>query len=215
MVTRSMGEVRADYISAMGQELGANFYELHRKLVELHILWQQYRQLFGEATDTVHLLNRTAGLFFKIVQDELWDSVLLGVSRMTDPPGTGKFKNLTLQSLSPLITDCALRAEAQHLCAKAVAAAEFAREHRNKRIAHQDHNYLSDRNSTSLSGISRTLVENMLAALRDVLNHLDNYFRDTTVMYEHFVDESGARLLVNKLRRLERLQGTSTKKNAP
>ena len=38
MVTRSMDEVRADYISAMGQELGANFYELYRELVELHVL---------------------------------------------------------------------------------------------------------------------------------------------------------------------------------
>lgn len=215
MVTRSMDEVLADYISAMGQELGANFYELYRELVELHVLWQQYRQLFGDTTDTVHLLNRTAGLFFKIVQDELWDSVLLGVSRMTDPPGTGKNKNLTVQSLSPFITDSALRVEAQDLCTKAVAAAEFAREHRNKRIAHQDHNYLSNRNSNPLSGISRAAVENMLAALRDVLNRLDNHFRDTTVMYEHFVDDSGARLLVKKLSRLERLQGTSVTEDAP
>lgn len=208
MVTRSMDEVRADYISTMGQELGANFYVLYRELVELHVLWQQYRQLFGESTDTVQLLNRTAGLFFKIVQDELWDSVLLGVSRMTDPPSTGKKKNLTVLSLSQLITDSALRAEVQDLCTKAVTAAEFAREHRNKRIAHQDHNYLSNRNSNPLSGISRAAVEDMLAALRDVLNRLDNHFRDSTVLYEQFVDDSGARLLVHKLSRLEQIQGS-------
>lgn len=202
-----MDEVRADYISAMGPELGANFYELHRELVELHVLWQQYRELFGDTTDTVQMLNRTAGLFFKIVQDELWDSVLLGVSRMTDPPGTGKHKNLTVQSLSPLITDSALRVETQDFCTKAVAAAEFAREHRNKRIAHQDHNYLSNRNSNPLSGISRAAVESMLAALRDVLNHLDNRLRDNTVLYERFIDDSGARLLIQKLSKLERLQG--------
>lgn len=38
MVTRSMDEVRSEYMSSMGQELGASFYELHRKLVELHVL---------------------------------------------------------------------------------------------------------------------------------------------------------------------------------
>lgn len=209
MVTRSMDEVRSEYISAMGQELGASFYELYRKLVELHVLWQQYRQLFGDDPDTVHLLNRTSGLFFKIVQDELWDSVLLGVSRMTDPPTTGKKKNLTIQSLPPLISDAKLQGEVQDLCDKALVAAEFAREHRNKRIAHQDHDYLSNRNSDPLSGISRTLVEEMLAALRAVLNRLDLHFRDSTVMYEDFVDESGARLLVQKLRKLERLQGAA------
>jgi hypothetical protein len=206
MITRSMDEIRAEYISSMGEELGASFYELYRKLVELHVLWQQYRQLFGDDAETVHLLNRTAGLFFKIVQDELWDSVLLGVSRMTDPPATGKNKNLTIQSLPPLITDLALRAEVRSLCDKAVDSAEFAREHRNKRIAHQDHNYLSNRGSDPLSGISRALVEQMLAALRAVLNRLELHFRDSTVMYEDFVDESGARLLVHKLRKLERLQ---------
>ncbi|KUF32819.1 hypothetical protein [Xanthomonas phaseoli] len=206
MTTRSMDEIRAEYISSMGEELGASFYELYRKLVELHILWQQYRQLFGDDTGTVHLLNRTAGLFFKIVQDELWDSVLLGVSRMTDPQATGKKRNLTIQSLPPLITDLVLRTELQSLCDKALDSAEFAREHRNKRIAHQDHNYLSNRGSDPLSGISRALVEQMLAELRAVLNRLEQHFRDSTVMYEDFVDESGARLLVHKLRKLERLQ---------
>lgn len=193
----------------MGQELGASFYELYRKLVELHVLWQQC-QLFGDDPDTVHLLNRTSGLFFKIVQEELWDSVLLGVSRMTDPPTTGKKKNLTIQSLPPLISNTELQGEVQNLCDKALVAAEFAREHRNKRIAHQDHDYLRSRNSDPLSGISRTLVEEMLAVLRAVLNRLDLHFRDSTVMYEDFADESGARLLVHRLRKLERLQGVAT-----
>ena len=208
-----MDEVRADYISAMGEELGASFYELYRKLVELHVLWQQYRQLFGDDADTVHLLNRTSGLFFKIVQDELWDSVLLGVSRMTDPSATGRNKNLTIQSLPPLIVDSTLQSELYELCDKAVSAAEFAREHRNKRIAHQDHDYLSNRSSNPLGGISRTLVEEMLATLRVVLNRLDSHFRDTTVMYQDFVDDSGARLLVHKLKKLERLQAAAA--NAP
>lgn len=90
--------------------------------MELHVLWQQYRQLFGDDPDTVHLLNRTSGLFFKIVQDELWDSVLLGVSRMTDPPATGKKRNLTIQSLLPLISDTEVQGEVGDLCDKALVA---------------------------------------------------------------------------------------------
>ena len=209
MTTRSADEVRAGYITSMGDELGASFYELYRKLVELHVLWQQYRQLFGSDPETVQLLNRTAGLFFKVVQDEIWDSVLLGVSRMTDPPATGRNKNLTIHSLPALVSDHVLSQKVQDLCAVAVTAAEFAREHRNKRIAHQDHNYLSNRSSNPLSGISRERVEAMLDALRAVMNRLDNHFRDSTVMYQDFVDDTGARLLVHKLRKLERLQADS------
>lgn len=206
MTTRSMDEVLADYISAMAPELGTSFFALHRKLVELHMLWQQYRQLFGSDPETVHLLNRTSGLFFKVVQDELWDSVLLGISRMTDPSKTGKKKNLTLQSLPELISDPALRTEVATLCDRATEEASFAREHRNKRIAHQDHDYLSDRAANSLNGISRERVETMLAALRAVLNRLNLHFCDSTTMYETFVDDSGAKLLIHKLKELERLK---------
>lgn len=205
MTSRTSEEVRNEYLQSMGFELGMHFFELYRKLVELHVVWQQYRQLFGKDDETIRLLNRTAGLFFKIVQDELWDSVLLGISRMTDPPATGKNKNLTVLSLPPLIENDALKNEVEKLCEAARTQAKFAREHRNKRIAHQDHDYLTDRSSNPLSGVSRALVEDMLDSLRNVLNRLDLHFRDSTVMYQNFVDESGALVLVNKLRRMERL----------
>lgn len=205
MATQSIDEVRDGYVAAMGTELGTHFFVLYRKLVELHIIWQQYRQLFGTDAETIQLVNRTAGLFFKIVQDVLWDSVLLGVSRMTDPAATGKNKNLTVFCLLPLIEDDVLRTEVEELCEEALIHAKFAREHRNKRIAHQDHNYHMDRSSHQLSGVSRALVENMLSSLRKVLNRIDHHFRNTTVMYQDFIDESGARVLVNKLKRMERI----------
>ncbi|MDR6236777.1 hypothetical protein [Pseudomonas oryzihabitans] len=192
------------FVESMGQELGVTFYHLHTRLIELHIVWQQYRQLFADSEDTIELLNRTAGLFFKIVQDELWDSVLLGISRMTDPAATKHNKNLTINSLPPLIkNNPKLRMEVEELCQQAVFASSFAREHRNKRIAHQDHAAYANRKTSELSGISRKLIEGMLKALRETLNRIDNELRDTTVFYEDFIDESGARVLVNRLRKLE------------
>src|SRR5690606_952701 len=113
------------------------------------------------------------------------------------------------QSLPALINNSTLRMELQAQCDKALASAAFAREHRNKRIAHQDHGYLIDRSSSPLSGISRTSVEQMLAALRAALNRLNKHSRDSAVMYETYIDESGARTLVQKLKRLERLQECS------
>jgi hypothetical protein len=202
MSERNPDEVRAAYVAKMGEEAGHSFYQLHHKLVELHILWQQYCDLFGKDDATVELLNRTAGLFFKVVQDELWDSVLLGISRMVDPPQTLRSKNLTLRSLPALLNDASLRDEVQSLCDAAVAAASFAREHRNKRIAHQDHGYLTDRRANALSGISRRNVEDMLAALRAVAGAIHLHFFDSTMMYDVFIGSTGADLLIRKLRKL-------------
>lgn len=203
MAARTLDTVKSDYISSMGEDLGRHFFELHRKLGELHIVWQQYRQLFGEGYEIIRLLNRTAGLFFKIVQDELWDSVLMGIARMTDASKMRSNKNLTIFSLSPLIMDEPLKAEVEELCCTALKAAGVAREHRNKRVAHQDYDRVINQLSNPLSGVSRAHIEDVLSSLRSVLNRIELHFRESEVLYQNFIGESGARVLVAKLRRME------------
>jgi len=196
-----------EYVRTMGVELGTVVALLSHKLIELQIVWNQYRQLFGEDEDTVHLLNRTAGLFFQVVQDQLWDSVLIGISKMTDPASTGKKRNLTLYALPDLIEDVDLCVIIRRMCIEAETEAQFARDHRNKRIAHEDHLHATDKESHALPGVSREAVENMLESIRAVLNTLNHHYRDTEVCYQSFVDYSGGRLLVSKLRKLEWLEG--------
>jgi hypothetical protein len=125
---------------------------------------------------------------------------------MTDAANTGKNKNLTINSLPPLIADNVLRQKVEDLCKTAMDAAAFAREHRHKRIAHRDHGIAVNQASFALSGISRTNVEAMLRALREVLNAMNHHYRDTTVLYEDFIDYSGADSLLHRLRKLERLE---------
>ena len=189
----------------MGQELGPAFALLSRQLVELHFVWQQYRQLYADTPDTVDLLNRTAGLFFRIVQGQLWDSVLLGICRITDPAKQGKNKNLTVWSLHDLITDAGLQVEVHKCCQAAYDASELARSHRNKRIAHQDHDYRMNPTANPLSTVTRDAIEEMLKALRTGMNRIENHYMSSITCYEEVGGLSGAGTLVSKLRKLERL----------
>ncbi|WP_419789740.1 MULTISPECIES: AbiU2 domain-containing protein [Pseudomonas] len=43
--------------------------------------------------------------FFMMVQDSLWDSALLGICRLADPPQMSGKQNLSIQALPPLITN--------------------------------------------------------------------------------------------------------------
>lgn len=195
-----------NFAITMGQELGPVVHVLDHKLIELHVVWLQYRQIFGTDEETVHLVNRAAGLFFQVIQEQLWDGVLLGISKLTDPAAIGKNQNLTINSLPSLIVDVGLKVKVEALCSAAVTEAGFAREHRNKRIAHRDHGHAVNGGANPLSGISRAKVEHMLESLRDVLNAVHHHFRDTTVLYQDFIDYSGAELLVRRLEKLERLE---------
>lgn len=180
------------------------------QLVELHIIWKQYCDLYSDG-GTIDVLNRNCGLFFKIVQDVLWDRVLLGICRLLDPDTSrgGKDKNLTLRSLPTLVTDPELKAKIQRTCNDALGSAKFAQDHRNKRIAHQDHHYATNPESFETSPVSRRNVDEILEKLRAVLRLIDNHYNETDVLYDKTVLVSGADRLVVKLKRLEKLLGLS------
>lgn len=188
---------------AMGEALATPYVALNRNLIELHIVWLQYRQLFGSSSDTIELLNKTAGLFFMVVQDQLWDSVLLGIARLTDNAKTFGKSNLTIWSLPPLIDDIDLRQKVSSLCEQARDCAAFARNHRNKRIAHSDYSYEIDRAATALDPISRAAIKEMLDALEKVLNCIRNSYLKSCMHYASFVDKTGATSLLYRLKELE------------
>lgn len=73
------GEGTEQRIIPMGPEVSEAIKILPPQLVELHIIWNQYCEIYSDA-GTVDVLNQNCGLFFKIVQDVLWDKVLLGIS---------------------------------------------------------------------------------------------------------------------------------------
>ncbi|WP_256579606.1 hypothetical protein [Pseudomonas sp. NC02] len=200
VTTRNSEEVLAHHVETMGESLGTAFWHLNQQVLELHLVWEQYTQLFGEGEDTVKMLNETAGLFFMVVQDALWDSVLLGVSKLTDPAQTGKNKNLSIQSLPDLIADDTLRGRVSDLCEEALVKATHARDHRNKRIAHQDQQYFYDRAARPLGGVSRALVKEMLHAITAVMNEINVFYADSTMFYDSISCGGDAAWLVHKLK---------------
>lgn len=205
METENLSAMRDEYVSSMGAELGPVFFAVHHEVIELGIVWQQYSQLYGTSAENINVLNQTAGLFFRVIQDELWDSVLLRIAALTDPAIMNGKKNITLRALSALVLDPIMSSEIQKLCDLALAETEYAREHRNKRIAHNDHDYDYHivKGAVRLSGISREKIEKMLTAIRNVLRYVQHKTRDVDFLYDRFIDESGAALLVSKLRKVD------------
>jgi AbiU2 len=198
------------YTSAMGDELGLTYAELTRNLIDLRIVWQQYRQLFGADRETINLLNRTSGLFFQVVERELWDMVLIAITRITDPASSGRKdprKNLTLRSLPELISDETLRESVTQDLVMARSSSEDARQHRNRRIAHQDETYVRTRHEAdALPPISRQNIEDAIHALGEVLNNIRRHYMNSEMDYSDFVAIDGAETLLQKLRRLEELE---------
>jgi hypothetical protein len=192
-------EDKEQYIAAMGEELGTQYAELWREIAELHLTWLEFVELFGTSTSRVELLNRAAPSFFRIVQDRLWEAVALHIARLTDPPYSSGRKdktNLTIRNLSHLIHEPAVKSEVERLCDEALAASAFAREWRNRRIAHRDLDLALGGNVQPLEFASKQEVTAALEALAGIMNAIARRYLDSTTSFGSIIRPSGARNLL-------------------
>lgn len=182
----------------------AEFQKARRRLwdelVNLRHSWDEYRVLFIASKERVELLNKSARSFFGLSQRLLIRDVILGVSRVTDPPGEGRRTNLTLSLLlkDPRRDDkpAVFHQIEQRLEALRVAA-EPIRSHRNKRIGHLDHVVaISDDNL--LPKLPRHLIDDVLSEMEAIYNVHNSAMENTTAFFE-LVPMGGAVQLVKVL----------------
>jgi AbiU2 len=181
----SAEQIRAEHIRDMGRDLGDVYNALWKEVVWLHAKWDQYRQLYAHSPARVDFLNKVAGHFVGVVQDTLYDDILLHLTRLTDrSKGT-----LNLQRLPKLVPP-PLAPELDQLVRDACLACKCAEASRNQRLAHTEF-------ALALAGTfddspSRADVEAALGAVRAVLDRLEvHYWKRETGGYQHFFSNGG------------------------
>ncbi|MCY3965603.1 MAG: hypothetical protein OXG83_11240 [Acidobacteria bacterium] len=142
-----------------------------------HAEWtlQEFRGLFSDG-ERLAVLNGVAGPLMVLVQDVLWENLLLRVARLTDPVQTAGHHNLTFQQIPAFFTDQPEkhRELGDHVRA-AVHAAEFARDWRNRRIGHRDLEHSLDGQAKPLGKASLQRVDAALAAIHRILCTITSY----------------------------------------
>ena len=182
--THSAEEAKAEHIRLMGEHLGSIYDALWQQIAWVHAKWSEYVILFGTKESRVNLLNNVAPSFWRLIQDSLWENVLLHIARLTDPPMTGRKENLTIQRLAELIDDDQTKAKVQVLIVDAVAASQFARDWRNRHIAHSDLHLSLSKTAQTLKPASRQKVLEALRALTVVMNVVAERYLDSTSLFE-------------------------------
>jgi len=184
----------------MGHELGKLFDELRNEYVYLQWKWMEYLALFGSKPERVDLLNGAAPSFFRLVQDSLWEGVLLHIARLTDRSAPGKAKdNLTLQKL-PDMVDASLRAAVDNALQNCIVKCDFARDWRNRHIAHRDLHLVMGA-AKPLTPASRRAVHDAIGSIAALFNAITLHYLGSTVAYELTIEPLGnSENLLNVLR---------------
>jgi hypothetical protein len=195
-------EVEQRYIEAMGPELGRLHNRLWNECVYLYVKWADFEILFGSKPERIELLNSAAPSFFWMLRDVMWENVILHIARLTDPhTSRSKKQNLTVNRL-PLLVDPAVKPQIEELLAVVAEKCEFARDWRNRNIAHSDLVLaLKESSAKPLEPASRASVKAALAAIAAVLNAVESsYTGNGPVAYERSAFSLGAQALLYVLR---------------
>lgn len=173
---KTQEEVRGDYVRLMGVGLGSLVHELTLEEDWLRDKWTIFRELFEHGGDRIDLLNRTAPNFFYFLHKLLYEDAMLHLSRLTDPPETYRKANLTVRQLDGLIADPNLKGSVEGAIKDLVITCKFARDIRNRRLAHTDLNSTRSGDPYSSCKITSTDVTRALKGLRTVLSLIENHY---------------------------------------
>jgi hypothetical protein len=199
---------REEYLTAMGPDLSAIYVPLGESVTELHFRWSIFKDLFTDA-DAFAILQQSAPVFFRTMLQVLADDMMLQLSKLTDSPETGRNRNLTIQRLSPLLSDASLKAEVNVLVEKAVAATDHARVHRRKTIAHLDLDVaISSQDATQLPKVTVSDLDAALTAVTDVLQRLELHYRESDLDFKPVTFPKATAQLLNALDRGVRAEET-------
>jgi len=184
-------QVKEKYIERMGKPLGELFHALWGDIALLHLEWQQYRQLYGTNPERIDILNRIAPSCFYIIKETLWNNTLLHISRLTDKVQSCGKPNLCLRQLVQILPKGSLNQEVDKLIIIAEKRAEPIRELRNQFIAHYALNLIQEHNFKLLPKTSRKLVEDVLEAIRNTMNCVEERYCQATTEYKIVIGAFG------------------------
>jgi hypothetical protein len=110
-----------------------------------------------------------------MVQDSLWEDVLLHIARLSDQAKSAGKNNLTLRQLPSLVAP-ELRVDIERLLAISLRECAFARDWRMRHIAHRDLSLAVGAEAEPLAHASRLAVHTALGSMAGLLNAVESHY---------------------------------------
>lgn len=173
----------------------------------IRLQWQMYDALYGHSEERYNLLNKSAPMFFYMVDYLFVDNFILALSRLGDPAKQTIKKeaveNFTLELLYARLdqtTDAALIQKLKTLLADYQTKCAAIREQRKKRVAHTDFNTKMLADKHPLPEVSRQIIEEALEAAEDYLMLFENHFSgDNCASSHNILSADSAHTLLDRL----------------
>ena len=189
----SSGEAQA--MNDVPESIRDIFNKLRNEVTSLHARWKIYRQIFAHSDKRIALLNKCAPTFFFVIHGVFIDEIQLSLSRLTDSARTGKYEHLSLaqlqervkslghDGLSSTLSDILVEIYGIRNSQDKPGKRKAIWTPRCKRLAHFDLDTSLNPDVDPLPGVSRQMIEDMLALVRKYMNTIEGYYCQSQYLY--------------------------------
>ncbi len=190
--------------SALPDGVQHDFEHIENEIIITHSRWDEFRSLYIDNELRVELINSVAPGFFCNIQVVQYESVILGICRITDNESTNRNKNLTLRGLVRKISEkhYELREHLDDELHKLDKTLENMRFLRHKKIAHLDSIAVSDPDFHTTYGICGEDVDTALKHASNIMKAVRKYFEMPDCEYS-VTDPKGVKTLLTSLVRAD------------
>jgi hypothetical protein len=200
MSNRKADDIKKDMIDKLGNDFGSLIYTLYNEVTWLTFKWLEFSELYGSKETRIELLNHSAPFFFFTIQKVLWDNLILGIARLTDPSESMGKRNITLNAVPAFLSDINFRNEIEHDIDELITESKFCRDRRNKIIAHMDYDLGIDvQNAKALEPATRTKLRSVIESIQSIYNKVEFKYLGTTTAYKYLQSDLGAISLLHTI----------------
>jgi hypothetical protein len=177
-------EIRNNRIKVLGKEFGPLYDSIYNEFVWLSIKWEEYKELYGKKESRIGILNQAAPHFFYMIEQVLWENILLGLCKLTDPPKMRNKKNATSRAIVNFIDNDVLKKNIELKINELMESTEFCRDWRNRNIAHKDLLLATDKNATPLQIANRKKLNIAFSIFQEIINLIEEYYFKSTTIFD-------------------------------
>ncbi len=167
---------------------------LDREIVLLHFKWIYLKQLFGTEKHLA-VVNATAPSAFSVIEEALFNEILLSLMRLVDPVGSKHQMNLSLRSLLEDIPDEKLRDQVAALEKQIREKVTDIKTWRDKKLAHNDLLRLLKK-SDPVPPIQIFELTAAMQLVRKAMNLIYQFFSQPHVLYDQCVTQKDGNDLI-------------------
>ncbi len=185
MTYKTSEEVRSEYISLLGEDLGFVWFNFKQDFHILQLEWRIYNSFFSSGPERIDLLCRASARTAQIIEKIMFRSALLSLRRLVKAGQGGKSKEpetISIHRVVALVGEGSTKSELTRFAKLASDESELAFTWVDKTIAHVDIPVRAG--ASSISPVTKSHVDAAMEAISRFINCFGQKLLGTSYVFD-------------------------------